>query len=176
MIIGVDHPAYFYTATILHWNHLLKNDQYKYFITDSMKFLVNDNRLYVYGFTIMPNHIHALWSIRRSYTLDNIKNSFMKFTAQQMKLDMINQDDPALINFKSTQRDRKFHIWERNALAVPIYSRAVMEQKLNYIHTNPMQEKWKLVRVPEEYFFSSARFYILNKDDWGFITHYVDHC
>jgi len=147
VIIGVEHPAYFYTATILNWNHLLKNDQYKYFITGSMKFLVEDKRIYVYGFTVMPNHIHALWSIRDGHELSEVKNSFMKFTAQQMKLDMLNRNDPALLNFKSTQRDRKFQIWERNPLAVPVYSRAVMEQKLNYIHNNAMQERWNLARL-----------------------------
>ncbi|HYV92823.1 MAG TPA: transposase [Chitinophagales bacterium] len=175
MIIGVEHPAYFYTATILNWNYLLKNDQYKRFITDSLKFMVEDKRIYVYGFTIMPNHIHLCMSIREGHELSDIKNSFMKFTAQRMKLDMLHSNDPALENFISTQRDRKYQIWERNALAIPIYSREVMEQKLNYIHNNAIQEKWRLAEFPEQYFFSSAAFYYLNKDDWGFITHYMEH-
>ena len=106
LIIGIEHTAYFYTATILNWNHLLKNDQYKRYITDSLKFLVEDKRIYVYGFTIMPNHIHLCMSIREGYELSTIKNSFMKFTAQRMKLDMLRLNDPALENFISTQQDR----------------------------------------------------------------------
>ncbi len=29
--------------------------------------------------------------------------------------------------------------------------------------------------VPEQYHYSSARYYELNIDDWGFITHYAEH-
>ena len=175
MVYPIDNPPYFYTATILNWNLLLVKDQYKYYIMNSLKFLVQDQRIYLYGFVIMPNHIHLEWMMRGDHTLGEVKNSFMKFTAQQMKLDMLKNNDPALLNFKSTQRDRKFQIWERNALSIPIYSREVMEQKLEYIHNNPVQEKWRLADVPEDYYFSSARFYLLNIDDWGFITHYMEH-
>ncbi|WP_255478614.1 hypothetical protein [Rufibacter sp. XAAS-G3-1] len=48
------------------------------------------------------------------------------------------------------------------------------EQKLDYIHQNPAQEKWKLAELPEDYYYSSARFYLENKDDFGFLTHYLD--
>lgn len=84
-------------------------------------------------------------------------------------------DDAHLVNFKSTQQERKFQIWKRNPLSIPIYSREVMEQKLGYIHNNPVQEKWRLADAPEDYYFSSARFYILNIDDWGFLTRYMEH-
>ena len=50
----------------------------------------------------------------------------------------------------------------------------VVEQKLNYIHLNPLQEQWNLVSKPEDYRWSSARFYETGIDDFGFITHYRD--
>jgi putative transposase len=176
MVIPSLNPAYFYTATILNWQHLLIRDTYKLFIIDSLKFLVRQKRIYVYAFIVMPNHIHLLWSIREGHQLKDVKNSFMKFTAQNIKLDLLKSDDLLLENFRSTQSDRKYQIWERNALSVPVYSREVMEQKLDYIHNNPVSGKWRLARIPEEYVFSSARYYLLKKDEWGFLTHYMEHC
>ena len=33
----------------------------KKIIVSSLQFLVNDRRVKVYGFVIMPNHIHIIW-------------------------------------------------------------------------------------------------------------------
>lgn len=32
-----------------------------------------------------------------------------------------------------------------------------------------------LCKLPENYHYSSYRFYELNVDEWGFITHYEEH-
>jgi hypothetical protein len=52
-------------------------------------------------------------------------------------------------------------------------NRQVVEQKLDYIHNNPM--KAGLCENSIDYEYSSARYYELNEDNWGFITHYADH-
>jgi putative transposase len=57
---------------------------------------------------------------------------------------------------------------------VDLFSPEVLEQKLNYIHLNPLQEKWNLVRRPEDYLYSSASFYELGKDNFNILTHYKD--
>jgi REP element-mobilizing transposase RayT len=48
----------FYTATILEWKPLLKQDKYKDVIIESLRFLVNEKRIKLYAFVIMSNHIH----------------------------------------------------------------------------------------------------------------------
>ena len=32
-----------------------------------------------------------------------------------------------------------------------------------------------LCEKPEDYWYSSARYYELNEDDWGFLTQYEEH-
>ena len=48
------------------------------------------------------------------------------------------------------------------------------EKKLDYIHLNPLQEKWNLAEYPEDYKWSSAGFYNSGIDDFGILTHYMD--
>ena len=55
----------FFTATNLWWKKLLQPDKYKQIIIDSLKFLVENKRVKVYGFVIMPNHIHNSLENRR---------------------------------------------------------------------------------------------------------------
>ena len=164
----------FFTATILYWKKLLKPDKYKQIIIESLRFLVEEKRVKVYGFVIMPNHIHLLWKMEEPHIRENVLRDFLKFTAQQIRFDLQRNHPQVLEQFKVEAKDRNYQIWERNPLSVYCYSQAVTEQKLNYIHNNPIQEKWKLAALPEDYYFSSARFYFENKDEFGFLTHYLD--
>ena len=45
-----------------------------------------------------------------------------------------------------------------DSLGVEIYSREVAKQKLDYIHFNPVNGKWKLAKDDLDYQFSSAKF------------------
>ena len=77
-------------------------------------------------------------------------------------------------------KDRNYQIWEHRPLSVPLWSSHVFEQKLEYIHNSPVNEKWRLADLPENYYYYSAHFYILNEDQFGFITYYkgdgVQYC
>jgi putative transposase len=53
-------------------------------------------------------------------------------------------------------------------------SKSKFEQKLDYIHNNPLHERWNLAKSPEEYKWSSADFYMTGKDEFGLLTHYMD--
>ena len=73
----------------------------------------------------------------------------------------------------STQKDRIYHIWERRAKWIEIENTLIMEQKIEYVHNNPIQEKWQLSTLPENYTWSSASYYLLNDDRYSFLIHYM---
>jgi hypothetical protein len=54
---------------------------------------------------------------------------------------------------------------ERNTLSIDIFSRDTFLQKLNYIHRNPVHERWGLSALPEDYQYSSALFYETGVDN-----------
>src|SRR6267154_2926585 len=163
----------FFTATCLNWQHLLKPDERKQIIMDSLRFMVNDHRIWLYGFVIMPNHIHLMWSRQDAWVNKSTEQMFLKFTAQQIKFRILDSDPSELENYKSTQSDRQYHFWERRPYKSTMYNREVANQKIDYMHYNPV--KAGLCENPEDYQYSSAQFYELNKDDWGIITHFAEH-
>ncbi len=67
--------------------------------------------------------------------------------------------------------DREYQFWERNALSVDLFTDKIFDQKFNYIHENPIQEKWMLATYPEDYRWSTARFYAGGENEFDFITH-----
>ena len=163
----------FFTATCLRWQNLLDNDIHKDIIINSLCFMVNEKRIWVYGFVIMPNHIHILWRIRDKWLDHNIKQIFLKYTAQNIKFQLLKSNPNELHHYISSQKDRKYHFWERRSYASEIYNRKVLEQKLDYIHFNPV--KANLSNTAEEYKYSSAKFYKEKETDWDFLIRYEEH-
>jgi hypothetical protein len=45
-----------------------------------------------------------------------------------------------------------------------VFTADMILQKLNYIHNNPLQEKWQLSKTAEDYRYSSAGFYRFNTE------------
>lgn len=170
--INFDHHPQFFTATILDWKHLLKQNDYKDIIINSLLFLKNERSIVVYAFVIMPNHIHLIWQIQDGFKQDKIQLRFLRFTAQQMKFKLLQTNSPVLEQYRVNAADREYQFWERNSLSVDLWSPAVFMQKLDYIHNNPLQQKWNLVEFAEDYKYSSAKFYETSVDEFGLLTHY----
>ena len=165
-----DNPIQFYTATILLWQKLLKQDKYKQIIIDSLAFLVKEKRVKIYGFVIMENHIHIIWQGTTLYSLKHTQLSFMKYTAQQIKFDLEKYHPDVLPYFIVEAKDRKYQFWERNALSIDIMSSDVFIQKLNYIHKNPVRAN--LCITETDYTYSSAKHYMSIPNDFIFLEVY----
>jgi REP element-mobilizing transposase RayT len=160
----------FFTATNLNWLCCLQNEYHKQIIIEAIRHRVKNNLLTVYAFVIMPNHIHCIWQIHDELSREEFQRDFMKFTARSILKFMHMNDDPVLQQLKVNAKDRQFQVWERNALSVDLFSENVFLQKLNYIHTNPLQPKWNLEITPESYYYSSAAFYETGKNDFDLLT------
>ena len=162
----------FFTATNLEWKKLLKPDKYKDIVIDSMRFLVKEKRIILYAFVIMDNHLHLIWQMQAGMQPAAVQRDFLKYTAQKIKKDL-QKNHPKVLNlFKVKAKDRKYQFWERNALSIELSTAKVLQQKMNYIHHNPV--KAGICALPEQYRYSSASLYELNKTEWEFLTHLKD--
>ena len=165
---------YFFTATVLNWKHILNPDKYKDIIIESFKFLVNKNRVRIFAFVIMPNHYHTVWRINENLEKSDYQRDSMKFTGQTILRDLKSYHKEIHNSMYVGAKDRKYQFWERNPLSVPLYSQKVVEQKINYIHGNPIKPKWNLAAEPQDYKYSSAGFYYTGKDEFGFLENYLE--
>lgn len=162
----------FYTATCLWWMPVLENNYHKEIIIEAWKRRVDCNQLTIYAFVVMPNHVHCVWQIHKEISPFLLRQNINKFTARSI-LNFMRMNDDVLYNELSVKAaDREFQVWERNPLSINLYSKKFLIQKIQYIHVNPLQEHWKLAAAPEEYHYSSARFYATGIDDFGFLTDY----
>ena len=162
------HPE-FITITCLEWKPVLKDDRFKDIIIESLTFLSKVNRITVYAFVIMQNHFHMIWQIMGEHKREEVQRDFLKFTSQQILKILRNEKSPMLNQLLVSAKDRKYQVWERNSLSIPLWSDKVFWQKLRYIHRNPV--KAELCEHEEDYKYSSARFYSMAERHWDFLVH-----
>ena len=89
---------YFWTITIKEWMHLLLNDEYKNIIIGSLQWLCNKELIRIYGYVIMPNHLHLLWNQLAMNGKEFPKNSFEKYCSHRFKEKLQNENPGVLKN------------------------------------------------------------------------------
>ena len=151
---------YFITASIIEWKHLFITPKYTNIPLNSLAWMQQQKRILLFAFVIMPSHIHAILKPVND-SIGEIVQQFGSFTAHEIlkKLKAQNQKD-LLDLFKQKKRDDRHEhsIWQ-DIQAKNIYSMGFLQQKMEYIHQNPIAKDWKLVDDRADYLYSSAGYY-----------------
>ena len=163
---------YFWTATIIDWRKLLFEDEMKQVIINSLQNLISKNKISLFGFVIMPNHVHFIWEMEQMNGKEKPYASFLKYSAHQFQKILRLKNPSFLSMFGVDEATRKYRFWQRDPLAIRIFSREMLEQKLTYIHNNPLQEHWNLAVSPEAYYYSSAFDYAHSVNRFSILTDY----
>jgi REP element-mobilizing transposase RayT len=156
--------AHFLTFQIVQWVDLFTRQVYRDIFIDSMKYCIENKGLEVYAYVIMSNHVHLL--VRGvDGNLSAVIRDMKRHTSKKFVEAIIDEEESRrnwlLMIFKyAANRNKKnsqFQVWTHENHAEEIYSNNFIEQKIEYIHANPV--KAGIVENPEDYIYSSARNY-----------------
>ncbi|WP_156522708.1 hypothetical protein [Arachidicoccus ginsenosidimutans] len=98
-----------------------------------------------------------------------MQGSFLKYTAHEFKKLLLKTNPGKLHLYKVNAINKHYEFWQRDPLAIHLFTQEVAYQKLDYLHNNPLAEHWQLVNHPCDYKYSTARFYEDGKKDFSFI-------
>ena len=160
---------YFWTATVNNWQTLLLQDKYKDVIIESLQYLTNNNKIDVFAFVIMPNHIHLIWRTKELNGKETAQGSLLKYTAHNFKKLLKKERPESLSPYAVSATNKSYEFWQRDSLAIRLYTKDVAMQKLKYIHNNPLAEHWNLVKDPSDYKYSSASYYEMDEKSFEFL-------
>ena len=138
---------------------------------DSLKYLQEHNDLKIYAFVILENHIHL---IAQSDDIAKDIGRFKSFTARKI-IDLLQAEkvttilDQIRFYKKAHKSDREFQLWQEGIQPKLIQNEAIMRQKIEYIHNNPVKRGY--VDDAAHWRYSSARNYegkdgILEVERW----------
>ncbi|MCD4834571.1 MAG: transposase [Bacteroidales bacterium] len=156
--------AHYVTLQIVQWVDIFTRKLYRDIVIDSLKYCQKEKGLEVYAFVIMSNHIHLLVRSGQE-NLSGTLRDFKSYTSKEILKVIIEKNesriDWLLMVFKYAankhKRNSTYQVWTHENHAEEIYSNKFIEQKLDYIHNNPVRAG--IVTNPEDYLYSSARNY-----------------
>jgi REP element-mobilizing transposase RayT len=156
---------YFLTMTVVGWIDIFTRKNHKMVLVDSLGYCQKEKGLVIFGFCLMPSHLHLIARSDGPNGLSDILRDFKKFTSKALIQQIQNEDesrrDWMLEYFRKAGENIKgiknFKLWQDGNHAEVITSNSFFNEKLDYIHNNPVKEL--IVERPEDYYFSSARNY-----------------
>lgn len=107
----------------------------------------------------MPNHLHMIINFNKKEKLGAWIRDVKKKSSAFIRDFLLSEQPGERFKIVYVLREQRHKIWDDGYHARPVFKTWFLKQKLNYIHNNPLQEHWKLVEYPEDYRYSSARFY-----------------
>jgi REP element-mobilizing transposase RayT len=162
--IFAPNETYFITFTILGWQKIFNSDKYCQLVFKWFDYVKNTYGNKIYGYVIMPNHIHCLMKFSSmSKPPPIVVFNAKRFLAYGI-IDLLKEDGKyELLDFfaqNKTSLKARHKVFEDRYDSLVVQSHKFFLQKLNYIHNNLCQEKWQLAKAPEEYAYSSAPNYV----------------
>ncbi|MFQ5491891.1 MAG: transposase [Phycisphaerae bacterium] len=151
---------HFCTITVLDWLPVLIESRYIDPIIDSLGYCRQHKGLQLFGFVVMPNHVHL---IAAADDLHPVMRDFKRFTSRTLHENLKEDGRSTLLTWleQATEPSRRqrgeLGFWKPGFHPKAIWSRDVFDQKLRYLHQNPVRKG--LLQSPDEWWYSSAGYY-----------------
>ncbi|MBU4217201.1 transposase [Candidatus Parcubacteria bacterium] len=156
--------THFITITTIEWIDIFTKTEYFDVIIDSLKYCQKNKGLLLFEYVIMTNHIHMICRAMDGVKLSQIVSDFKKHTTREI-LKLLKTDNRKYIKNLLDNSFRKKEgyenqIWQRENYPEVMTTEIFYNQKLNYIHNNPVKRGF--VSMSEDWLYSSARNRVLN--------------
>lgn len=151
---------YFLTCTVLNWTPLFTRSATVQIILDTLNYRQQGRDFKIYAYVILENHLHL---VAQSPCLTKEIASFKSYTAHYL-IDYLKQQNAIRIleqlhAFKKQHKtDRHYQVWEEGSHPEEIQTQTMLQQKIEYIHNNPVKRGY--VDEPAHWRYSSARNYL----------------
>ena len=156
---------HFVTFAVVEWVDVFTNKQYRDILLESLRYCQKYKGLQIYGWCIMSNHVHLVVAAANNDTSEILRD-FKKFTAREIIRAI--RENPTesrkewMLNIfnkmgASNSRNKQYQFWRHTNQPKELFSQKFTQQKLDYIHNNPVAAG--IVESAADYLYSSARDY-----------------
>lgn len=166
-IIHNQQAIYYMTFTVVGWIDVFSRMSYRDIFIESLKYCQQHKGLHLHAYVIMTNHVHLIVSVNEGGSISAFVRDCKKFTATNILKEIRESGTESrrewmLHQFKyyasRHSRNEHYQLWEHDNHYIELSSPGFMQQKIDYIHQNPVKAGW--VYRPEDYVYSSAANYV----------------
>ena len=150
---------YFVSFAVVYWIDVFIRNEYKKILLNSLRFCQKEKGLEIYAWCIMTSHIHLIIGTQGD-KMENILRDFKSYTSTQMRKAIQNSNVESRREWmlkragSKNNNNNDFQFWQQHNHPIELWDNYMMQQKLDYIHNNPVEAGF--VFRPEEYIYSSG--------------------
>lgn len=157
---------YFVSFAVVFWFDVFTRREYKDILIDCLGYCQQNKGMEIYAFCIMTNHVHLIYKSTASIKPGEILRDFKRYTSNQLVKCIAENPKESrkelfLMSFKkaalNTSNVNKHQFWRHDNKPIELWSPSVIDEKINYIHQNPVIAGF--VEQPHDYLYSSAKNY-----------------
>ena len=157
---------YFITFSVVKWIDVFTRNIYRETLLDSFRYCQKKKGLQIYAFVIMTNHVHMIISKVGDILLEDMMRDLKKFTSSKLinaiKENIQESRKEWMLEIFSKEgiknsNNTHYQFWQQDNHPVELIDNNIIDQKLEYIHNNPIKQGF--VVKPEHYPWSSISNY-----------------
>ncbi|GAB3812266.1 REP-associated tyrosine transposase [Pontibacter rugosus] len=152
---------YFVSFAVVYWIDVFTREEYFALLTDSLDYCRKNKGMEIYAWCIMPSHVHLIFRAKdnnpsvllkelKTYTSKQLQKLIAEHKQERTEWMLWLMERARLKN--SNVKHRQF--WQQHNKPIELWSTAVIDQKIDYIHNNPVEAGF--VTEPEHWKYSSA--------------------
>jgi putative transposase len=156
---------YFVSFATVNWIDVFIRREYKDIVVDSLKFCQKNKGLELYAWCIMSSHVHLIIGTS-GQKMEDILRDLKRHTAKALLKAIAEHQHESRREWmlwmferagKRNSNNVKYQFWQQHNHPIELFNNEVMQQKLDYLHENPVTAGY--VNEPWEYLYSSAKDY-----------------
>jgi REP element-mobilizing transposase RayT len=157
---------YFVSFAVVEWLDVFTRNEYKTILIDSFRHCQQKKGMEIFAWCIMTSHIHLIFRSASELKPEFLIGDFKRFTSKTIVKAIIENPKESKKEFflekflkagGNSSNVNKYQFWRHDNHPIEVWSNKVIEEKINYVHNNPVEEG--LVFRPEDYLYSSAADY-----------------
>lgn len=156
---------YFVSFSVINWIDVFIRPNYNDILIESLKYCQSNKGLIIYAWCIMPNHLHLIIGTNKN-TMQDILRDFKSFTSRRLREEINSYPKESRKKWMTWMMARaglnncnneNWQFWQQHNHPIELFSTKVFNQKLEYLHFNPV--KAGFVEQPKHWNYSSAKDY-----------------
>lgn len=153
---------YFVSFATVYWIDLFIRPEYNQILIESLKFCQKEKGLGIFGWCIMSSHVHLIIGTSDK-PMQGILRDFKSYTSRVLKEEIENHPSESRREWIKWMFQRagamnaqngNWQLWQQHNQPIELSTKEMMDQKLDYIHLNPVVAGW--VSEPFHWKYSSA--------------------
>ena len=157
--------AYFVSFAVVHWIDVFTRKKYSDTLVESLCYCQKEKGLIIYAWCIMPSHVHLIIGTKKE-PMQSILRDFKSFTSRSIRKEIVKHPKESRREWMTqmmkkagmeNRKNKDWQFWQQNNHPIELCSNSIVDQKLEYLHYNPVSAGY--IESPEQWVYSSAKDY-----------------